>query len=267
MPEVPIPQPWQVHTGTALAWLADLPDSLANAFIFDPPYCSGGRSATARKRSPSSKYLRPSARNYPEFEGDQRDQRGWLQWMTLIIAQAHRVARTGAPIVIFCDWRQQPTAADALQAGGFVWRGTLAWDKTGAARPMLGRFTQQAEFIVWGSKGAMDTQRRVLSYSNVLPGVFRHRVDPNDKHHTTGKPTPLMHEIVRISEPGGLIIDPFAGRGTTGVAALQLGYRFLGCELSPEYAAIAHRRLADAVAVSSGRSDDNQPQLSLGARS
>lgn len=258
---------WQFHTGNALAWLIDQPDGSADAFIFDPPYASGGRSATERKRRPSSKYLRPSARSYPDFEGDQRDQRGWLRWMTLIIAEAHRVSRLGTPLCMFADWRQAPTATDALQAGGYIWRGTLPWDKTGAARPMLGRFTQQAEFIIWGSKGALDRERRVLSDSNVLPGVFRHRVDPNDKHHTTGKPTALMRDIVRICEPGGLIVDPFAGSGTTGVAALQLGYRFLGCELSPEYVAIARQRLSDAVAVSSGCSDDDHPQLSLGARS
>ena len=146
---------------------------------------------------------------------------------------------------MFADWRQSPTASDALQAGGFVWRGTLPWDKTEAARPTRGRFRQQAEFIIWGSKGDMPRERRVLCDSNVLPGVMRHRVNPRDKHHTTGKPTSLMLDLVRICEPGGLIVDPFAGSGTTGVAALQLGYRFLGCELSSEYADIARQRLTD----------------------
>ena len=253
---------WKLHHGNALPWLMSLADACADAFIFDPPYSSGGRSTTERKKPASSKYLRPSSRTYPEFDGDQRDQRGWLRWMTLIIAEAYRVARSGTPLCMFTDWRQTPTAADALQAGGYTWRGTVSWDKTGAARPMLGRFTQQSEFIVWGSKGPMDRKRRVLSDSNVLPGVFRHRVVPDDKHHTTGKPTPLMRDIVRICEPGGLIVDPFAGSGTTGVAALQLGYRFRGCELSKEYADIARKRLGEAVAI--GRQDDERAQLTLG---
>ena len=245
----------------------EMPANSVDAFIFDPPYASGGRSATERKRKPSSKYLSPSARNYPEFEGDQCDQRAWLAWMTMIIRECHRVARAGSPLCMFCDWRQAPTASDALQAGGFVWRGTLSWDKTQAARPTLGRFRQQAEYIQWGSKGAMDPKRRVLSDtdSNVLPGTFTHRVAQSDKHHTTGKPTPLMLQLVRICEPGGLIVDPFAGSGTTGVAALQLGYRFLGCELKPAYADIARQRLADIRAYGQQRTvtQASDKQLSL----
>ena len=57
--------------------------------------------------------------------------------------------------------------------------------------------------------------------------MFTHRVDPSEKHHQTGKPVPLMRDVVRICEPGGLILDPLAGSGSTGVAGLELGYRFL----------------------------------------
>ena len=64
-----------------------------------------------------------------------------------------------------------------------------------------------------------------------------------------------MLDLVRICEPGGLIVDPFAGSGTTGVAALQLGYRFHGCELTSEYTAIARQRLA---AVSGPATDPQQ---------
>ena len=72
-----------------------------------------------------------------------------------------------------------------------------------------------------------------------------------------------MLDVVRICEPGGLILDPFTGSGTTGVAALRLGYRFLGCELQPEYAEIAKARLTGAwheVAASG----DQPAQLVLG---
>ena len=57
-----------------------------------------------------------------------------------------------------------------------------------------------------------------------------------------------MLDVVRIVPKGGIIIDPFAGSGTTGVAAVKLGYHFHGCELSPEYAEIARARMADAAA-------------------
>jgi site-specific DNA-methyltransferase (adenine-specific) len=43
--------------------------------------------------------------------------------------------------------------------------------------------------------------------------------------------------------PGGIVLDPFMGSGTTGVAAVQEGFRFIGIELNPEYVAIAERRI------------------------
>ncbi len=246
---------WSLHCGDALAWLESLPKNSVDAIIADPPYCSGGRSTAARKRAPSAKYQRAARRRYPEFEGDGRDQRSWMRWMALWLSQALRVARPGAPICLFSDWRQLPAATDALQIGGWLWRGVVSWDKTGAARPVLGRFTQQAEFIAWGSNGPMVKDRRCNTASNIIPGVLRHRVDPKDKYHLTGKPTALMRDVIRICEPGGTILDPFAGSGTTGVAALELGYRFLGCELSTEYADIATRRLERAAA---GPGDDDR---------
>ena len=73
--------------------------------------------------------------------------------MSLWLTQAYRVLQPGAPACVFTDWRQLPTATDAFQSAGFVWRGVVVWNKTGAARPVLGRFSNQAEYLVWGSGG------------------------------------------------------------------------------------------------------------------
>lgn len=65
--------------------------------------------------------------------------------------------------------------------------------------------------------------------------------------HPTVKPVELMRWLVRlVTPPGGYVFDPFAGSGTTGVAALQEGFVFGGCEREPEYATIAIRRLTHA---------------------
>lgn len=58
-----------------------------------------------------------------------------------------------------------------------------------------------------------------------------------------------MRELVKIAPPGGLVIDPFAGSGTTGVAALREGRRFWGVEKTLEYARIATARLLEAAAT------------------
>ena len=62
--------------------------------------------------------------------------------------------------------------------------------------------------------------------------------------HPTVKPTDLMAHLVRLVTPaGGIVLDPFMGSGSTGKAAMREGFRFIGCELSPEYLAIARARI------------------------
>lgn len=66
-------------------------------------------------------------------------------------------------------------------------------------------------------------------------------------HHPTVKPTALMRYLCRlVTPPGGLVLDPFCGSGSTGKAAVLEGFRFLGIELDPEYAEIAEARIAAA---------------------
>lgn len=65
--------------------------------------------------------------------------------------------------------------------------------------------------------------------------------------HPTVKPTDLMRYLCRlVTPPGGVVLDPFMGSGSTGKAAMLEGFRFIGCEMSPEYMAIANARIAKA---------------------
>jgi len=67
--------------------------------------------------------------------------------------------------------------------------------------------------------------------------------------HPTVKPVAVMRWLVRlVTPPGGVVLDPFTGSGTTGIAATLEGFRFIGCELSHEYADLARGRIAHAVA-------------------
>ena len=73
---------------------------------------------------------------------------------------------------------------------------------------------------------------------------------PRANHHPTVKPTDLMRHLCRlVTPPGGLIVDPFAGSGSTGKAAALEGFQFLGFELDPTYAAIANARYDAAVSA------------------
>ncbi|KQR13372.1 MULTISPECIES: DNA-methyltransferase [Xanthomonas] len=229
----------QLLQGDALTILPTLDANSFDALITDPPYANGGLTPAARAKPPSQKYVQGSgAQLHADFVGDERDQRSHLKWMHLWLSECARVLRDGAPVLLFTDWRKVPLTTDALQIAGFTWRGITVWDKTEGVRPQLGRFRNQAEYIVWGSKGNMPLDRR----APVLPGVIREPVRKTDKHHLTGKPTELMRQLVRICESGGRVLDPFAGSGTTLVAAQVEGYGLTGMEMTSLYADIARAR-------------------------
>ena len=68
-------------------------------------------------------------------------------------------------------------------------------------------------------------------------------------HHPTVKPQALMRWMCRlITPPGGVVLDPFTGSGSTGVGALAEGMRFLGVEREPDYAEVALARMRHAEA-------------------
>jgi len=251
---------WHISQSTeALGWLAQLPSACVDAVITDPPYSSGGQFRGDRAGTTSEKYVNSDVvTERPEFAGDNRDQRAFAYWCALWLAECQRIAKPGAPFCLFTDWRQLPTVTDLLQAGGLVWRGIAVWDKTEGARPQLGAFRSQCEYIVWGTNGPRDEE--ACAEVGVLPGVFRVVVRQDDKFHITGKPTALMNEVVKICRPGGLILDPFCGSGTTLVGALLQGRRAIGCERVAEYAEIASKRCA---AIEDGTDWRNPTQLGL----
>ena len=237
---------FSLHQGDCLQLLSTLPSGSIDALITDPPYSSGGMTSGERMRSPLAKYQQTGPTLPPvDFSGDNRDQRGFRFWSVMWLTECRRLLKPGAPVCIFTDWRQLPVTTDILQAAGFVWRGVVPWDKTEGCRPVLGRFRAQAEYVVWGSNGPMPLNHGV----GVLPGAYRVPIRLADKHHLTGKPTELMRQIVRICPNGGTILDPFAGSGTTGVAALESGRRFVGVELSEHYTGVARERLEGACAA------------------
>lgn len=84
-------------------------------------------------------------------------------------------------------------------------------------------------------------------------------------YHPTVKPTDLMAYLCRlVTPPGGVVLDPFMGSGSTGKAAMREGFQFIGCELDPEYMAIAKARIEHELAkVTAARQQPTESQLSL----
>jgi DNA modification methylase len=64
-------------------------------------------------------------------------------------------------------------------------------------------------------------------------------------NHPTVKPVELMKYLIKlVTPPGGTVLDPFNGSGSTGMAAVELGHPYIGCELDPAYVEIAEKRIA-----------------------
>lgn len=233
-----------LYGGDALAVLAGLPDAGVDAVITDAPYSSGGMTRGDRAQGTRTKYVKSDAQHrIPGFAGDNRDQRAYSYWTALWLSEALRATRPGGACLLFTDWRQIAATIDALQAGGWVYRGIVPWHKPDA-RPQMGRFTAQCEYVVWGSNGPMPADPVV----GCLPG-FASALAPRQgqREHITQKPVSVMRELVRICQPGGLVLDPFAGSGTTGVAAVAEGRRFCGIELDPHFRQVAAERITAAL--------------------
>ena len=144
--------------------------------------------------------------------------------------------------LVFCDLESIGAWRLAAEASGCDWVRACVWNKVDSSPQFSGdRPASSAEGIaVWHPKG------RKRWNGGGTRGVFTHPVNGGTGHkdHPTQKPVALMLELVRLfTDPGETILDPFAGSGTTGVAALRLGRRFVGIERDPKYFDIAVERL------------------------
>lgn len=234
---------WSVIEGDALRVAQRMPSGVADLVLVDPPYSSGGRTLSQKQRDPRDKYCntKQAGCKLPTFYGEHRDQRSWTWWCTAWLSESYRLLGEGGHVVAFSDWRQLPSLTDAVQAAGFAWRGLLAWDKTRATRPRKGGFRQQCEFLVWATRGEYSCNRELY-----LDGCFRERIPVGQRFHVTQKPVGILRQLVQVARPEGLVVDLFTGSGSVLEAALAEGRRAIGVEFSPEYAAIARRRVRQA---------------------
>lgn len=231
-----------MYCGDSLAILSGLKSTSVDAVLTDPPYSSGGANLTAKQADPANKYQNTGTkRSYPPMLGDAKDQRSWTMWCTLWLGQCWRIAKEGAPLMVFTDWRQLPALTDAIQGAGWRWLGIVPWDKR-SARPQLGRFRQQCEYVVFAAKGRLGQHTTAC-----LPGLYSYPVIAAQKVHLTSKPVDLMRDLLQVTQPGGTVLDPFMGGGAVGVACAETGRGFVGVELSEQYYAISRERIAQAV--------------------
>ena len=244
----PLPLDSVVHSD-ALIYLISLPDYSVDAIISDPPY------------------------NITNLDFEQA-----IDWSAFWV-QARRVIKCKAsPVILFS---QQPFTTDLIMSNRKGWRYEIIWEKTmpvgfldANRRPLrcheniqifgdgLPKYIPQMETsIVYRAgmrrSGAADhynkhvrTGRYEDNGSRYPRSVWKYAQRHSSFHntitlHPTEKPLPLIERLIlTYTQVGDVVLDPFAGSGTTLVAARNLGRHYLGCDISAEYVGVARGRLA-----------------------
>lgn len=162
------------------------------------------------------------------------------------------IERCDGWLIAFCSSEGIAAWRDALEDAGAKYKRACFWHKPDAAPQFNGQgpgYAVEPFVTAWCGSG----------YSRWNGGgrrnLFEHPTNGRDRDgtHETEKPLSLMGEIVTLfTDRGQLVIDPFMGSGTTGVAAVKSGRRFIGIEKDPDYYATAKRRILAAL---------NQPDL------
>lgn len=225
----------EVLHGDCLQVMRGIPDCSVDAVITDPPYSSG-------TRREASKGLRKSMNRGSDdadwFATDCLTTNGFIWLMRECAVEWQRVLKPGGHILCFIDWRMMPALAGAIESADLRHVGLLVWDKTYFG--MGSYFRNQHELILHFTKGkSLPPQRRDVG--NVI------RCKPiRGGDHPTEKPFDLMRVLISVVAPkGGIVLDPFAGSGATGAAAIAEGCGFIGIERDPEYHALVTQRIAE----------------------
>lgn len=145
--------------------------------------------------------------------------------------------------LVFCDVESVAGWAHAMASLRYVRTG--AWIKPNAAP----QFSGDRPAVGFEACVIAHAKGKLRWAGGGMPAVWHHMVPINgpaggDRHHPTPKPIPLMLELVELfTDPDEIVLDPFAGSGTTGVACLRLGRRFIGIEKDEAFAKTARERL------------------------
>jgi site-specific DNA-methyltransferase (adenine-specific) len=221
----------RIICGDALHILRTLPSASVDCVVTDPPYssldadrCQGTTTRLGGHRDPRK-----------------RDPRKWFETipdgvLAEVVKECYRVLKPHRHCYVMCDYRTL-RFLDTIVRELFQHVSVLVWDKE---TPGMGyHYRRSYEFVLMLDKGR-NRRLNDLAVRDVLR--FR-RVQGNERSVPTQKPVALCELLIRQStDPGDIVLDPFAGSGTTCLAARHLGRRYIGIEREPAYVRIAEAR-------------------------
>jgi len=159
-------------------------------------------------------------------------------WLRPAFAQVYRVLKPASFCVSFYAWNRVSLFMDAWRAAGFRPVGHIVFRKRYASSARFLRYEHEAAYLL--AKG--DVQPPAEPISDVIE--FRYT---GNKLHPTQKPISALTPLITAFCPqDGIVLDPFAGSGSTLVAARQLGRRYIGIEIEAQHHRTATTRLDEA---------------------
>ena len=227
--------------GSATIYLGDCREVIpqlppVELVITDPPYSSGAR--TDSERQVRGSMLR-SMEDADWFSHDAMTSWGFTWFIRSVFSDLRQKIPEGTHVYVFIDWRQTPNVYGMLEACGYRVNQCLVWAKTHFGMGTYWR--NQHENIVFASNG-MPADMLDRGMGSVITAA---NVSPATRVHPTEKPEGLLATLIKAT-PGATVFDPFMGSGSTGVAALKCGRKFIGCEINPGHFDTACRRLEEA---------------------
>ncbi|MEM7468842.1 MAG: site-specific DNA-methyltransferase [Pseudomonadota bacterium] len=243
----------ELTRGDQAAYLAALPGESVDCVWTDPPYflSNGGSTCVNGKRTSVNKG------EWDTSSGVEADHEFNLSWLR----ECYRVLKPSGTIWVSGTHHVYLSVGMAMMQLGFRLLNDIVWEKPNPP-PNLGCrcFTHSTEMLLWAAKSPKGAKARyTFNYDDMkaandgkqMKNVWRFKAPPKHEKslgkHPTQKPLELIERCLLAStEPGDLVVDPFSGSGSTGVAAINTGRIFKGCEIKLKYARLAAKRLSAA---------------------
>lgn len=226
--------------GDALDTMRDIPDSTFGLILTSPPYNLLNSSGNGMKDGRGSRWAAATLRDggYVAHD-DAMPHDEYVQWQRDCLTEMWRLLTPDGAIFYNHKWRVQngvlQDRADIVD--GFPVRQVIIWQRAGGLNFNAGYFLPTYEVIYLIAKPDF----RLAAKANAHGDVWKINQDRGNPHPA---PFPLeLAERVVASTTSPVVLDPFSGSGTTAVAALRLGRRYLGVEKNPVYCEMARERL------------------------